>query len=311
MQRALSLSILIKRIAHLIPVLWGISTIVFFLQRLIPGSPADAVLGADVDLAAKTEWLAKYGFEKPLSEQYFRYLGNLLQGDFGNSFANYQPVFELIRPRLWQTVQLALSAFGFSLFIAVIVGLISAAYAGKTLDKVAAVVSLLAVSAPTFIIGPILAWIFSVKLDWFPLIGNQGFLSFVLPTVTLGSALAAFSSRMIRSGLVDVLSEDYIRTARSKGLAPHKVIAKHALRNAFLPTLTILGMQLGVLLSGTIITEQIFAWPGLGSLTVEAVQSREYNLLSACVLVMALMYVLSNLLVDILYRVLDPRVRLR
>jgi peptide/nickel transport system permease protein len=151
--------------------------------------------------------------------------------------------------------------------------------------------------------------VFSVKLDWFPLMGNDTALSYVLPAFTLGAAMAALTSRMVRGGLVDVLSEDYIRTARSKGLAPWKVLTKHALRNAFLPALTILGMQLGVLLSGAVITEQIFSWPGLGTLTVEAVQTREYNLVSGCVLVMATIYVVCNFVVDLLYRVLDPRVR--
>lgn len=299
----------VRRIAQLLPVLLGISTIVFFLQRLIPGSPADVVLGPDAPLAQKEVWLAKYGFDKPVLEQYFTFLGNLLKGDLGRSFANYQPVTEIIAPRLKETMGLAVVAFSFSLMVAIVTGVLSAARAGKGTDKVLAVVSLLAVSAPTFIVGPVFAWIFSVELDWFPLMGNEGPRSYVLPGVTLGLALAAFSSRMIRSGLVDVLSEDYIRTARSKGLSPSKILLKHALRNAFLPALTILGMQLGVLLSGAVITEQIFSWPGLGSLTVEAVQSREYNVLSGCVIVMATLYVTCNLVVDILYRVLDPRVR--
>lgn len=300
---------IVRRIAQLLPVLLGITTIVFFLQRLIPGSPADVVLGPDAPTVQKEAWLAKYGFDKPMFEQYVSFLGDLLKGDLGRSFANYQPVTELIAPRLAQTVQLAAVAFSFSLVVAVITGVLSAARAGKTVDKALAIVSLLAVSAPSFIVGPIFAWIFSVKLDWFPLMGHENVLSFVLPAVTLGLALAAFSSRMIRSGLVDVLSEDYIRTARSKGLSFSKILFKHALRNAFLPALTVLGLQLGVLLSGAVITEQIFAWPGLGSLTIEAVQSREYNLLSGCVIVMATLYVACNLLVDLLYRVLDPRVR--
>lgn len=300
---------ILRRIAQLIPVLLGISTIVFFLQRLIPGSPADVVLGPDAADTLKQEWLQKYGFDAPLPTQYFLFLKNLLQGDFGRSFANFEPVANIIAPRLLQTVQLALVAFCFSLSVSIVLGVISAARAGKTVDKVLAVVSLLAVSAPSFIIGPLLAWFFSVKLDWFPLTGHDSWLSFVLPSITLGLALAAFSSRMIRSGLVDVLSEDYIRTAKSKGLHPAKILLKHALRNAFLPALTVLGIQLGVLLSGAVITEQLFAWPGLGTLTIEAVQSREYNILSGCVIVMATLYVGCNLLVDILYRVLDPRVK--
>jgi ABC-type dipeptide/oligopeptide/nickel transport system permease component len=304
------LKVFVQRFLQLIAVLWGVSTIVFFLQRMIPGSPADAVLGVDASDIDKLEWLARYGFNDPLWKQYFHFLLNLCQGDLGKSYAGYMPVTEIILPRLWETVQLASVAFIFSIILATIIGIISAANAGKFTDKAAAIISLLAISAPSFIIGPILMWLFAVKFDIFPLMGNQGVSSFVLPSVTLGASLAAFSSRMIRSGIVDVLQEDYIRTAKSKGLSPFAILAKHALRNAMLPTLTILGMQLGVLLSGTVITEQIFNWPGLGSLVVEAVQQREYNIVSGCVIIMATIYVTCNLLVDILYRVFDPRVRL-
>jgi peptide/nickel transport system permease protein len=305
------LAVIFRRLAQLIPVLLGIVTIVFFLQRLIPGNPAEAVLGVDAPLASKQEWLARYGFDKPILEQYVTYLMSLVRGDFGRTFANFTPVFEVIRPRLVETAKLAATAFTISVTIATGVGLVSAARAGRFVDKAAAVVSVLAISAPSFIIGPVLMWIFAVRLDWLPLMGNEGLLSYVLPAFTLGAALAALTSRMVRSGIVDVLSEDYIRTARSKGLPPWKVLVKHALRNAFLPALTILGMQLGVLLSGAVITEQIFSWPGLGTLTVEAVQSREYNLVSGCVLIMATVYVACNFVVDLLYRVLDPRVRVQ
>ena len=304
------LKVLIQRFLQLIAVLWGVSTIVFFLQRMIPGSPADTVLGVDASDIDKIEWLARYGFNDPLWKQYFHFLINLCQGDLGKSYSGYISVTEIILPRLWETVQLATVSFIFSILLATIVGIISAANAGKFTDKASAIVSLLAISAPSFIIGPILMWLFAVKFDFFPLMGNQGASSFVLPSITLGASLAAFSSRMIRSGIVDVLQEDYIRTAKSKGLSPLVVLGKHALRNAILPTLTILGMQLGVLLSGTVITEQIFNWPGLGSLVVEAVQQREYNIVSGCVIIMATIYVTCNLLVDVLYRDFDPRVRL-
>jgi ABC-type dipeptide/oligopeptide/nickel transport system permease component len=289
-------------------VLLGIVTIVFFLQRLIPGSPADVVLGVDAPLTSKLEWMQRYGFDKPLFEQYLSYLFGIFKGDFGKTFADYKPVFEVIFPRLLVTAKLAFTAFFFSILIATFVGVLSAAFLGRFVDKASAVLSLLSISAPSFILGPILMWIFAVKLDWLPLSGNETMLHYVLPSITLGGALAAYSSRMIRSGLADVLNEDYIRTAKAKGLSKATVFLKHALRNAFLPSLTILGLQLGVLLSGAVITEQMFSWPGLGSLTIEAVQSREYNLVSGCVLVMAVIYVGSNFLVDILYRVLDPRV---
>jgi len=304
------LKIFVQRFLQLIAVLWGVSSIVFFLQRMIPGSPADTILGVDASDADKIAWLTLYGFQDPLWKQYFNFIIHLCQGDLGRSYSGYISVTEIIMPRLWETIQLATVAFIFSILLATFVGVISAAFSGKFTDKAAAIISLLAISAPSFIIGPILMWLFAVKLDIFPLMGNFGASSFVLPGITLGASLAAFSSRMIRSGIVDVLQEDYIRTAKSKGLSPFTVLTKHALRNAFLPTLTVLGMQLGVLLSGTVITEQIFNWPGLGSLVVEAVQQREYNIVSGCVIIMATIYVACNLLVDILYRVFDPRVRL-
>jgi peptide/nickel transport system permease protein len=304
------LKAIVTRLMQLIPVLWGIVTIVFILQRLIPGSPADAVLGPDAPDEQKAAWMARFGFDDPVLVQYGRFLWGLIQGDLGRSFADYRPVTDIIAPRLGVTFSLGLSAFIFSLVVATAVGIYSASRVGRLGDKVAAIVSLLAISAPAFIIGPILLWFFSVRLGWLPLIGNENWLAYILPTITLGSALAAFTSRMIRSGIVDVLNEDYVRTARSKGLSPGQVLVRHALRNAFLPALTVLGMQLGVLLSGTVITEQIFSWPGLGSLTLQSVQAREYNVVSGCVIIMAIVYVVSNLAVDILYRVFDPRVRL-
>lgn len=304
------LKVIFQRFLQLIAVLLGVSSIVFFLQRMIPGSPADTVLGIDASDLDKLEWLAKYNFTDPLWKQYIQFLLNICQGNFGNSYSNYQPVIEIILPRLLETIKLAAVAFIFSILLATIVGIISAANSGKFIDKISALISLLAISAPSFIIGPILMWIFAVKLDLFPIMGNLEPSAFVLPSITLGSSLAAFSSRMLRSGIIDVLQEDYIRTAKSKGLPPYKVLIKHALRNAILPTLTVLGIQLGVLLSGAVITEQIFNWPGLGTLIVEAVQQREYNIVSACVIIMATIYVSCNLLVDILYRVFDPRVRL-
>jgi peptide/nickel transport system permease protein len=304
------LNLIIQRFFQLLGVVWAVSSFVFFLQRLIPGSPADTVLGADAAENEKIEWLAKYGLNESMGHQYFDFLEGLLKGNLGYSYGDHTPVLELILPRLAETAKLAGCAFVFSLFVATAVGAFSAVQEGKWPDKCAALLSLLAISAPSFIIGPLLMWIFAVKFNVFPLLGNLSLASFVLPTVTIGLSLAAFTSRMIRSGLVDVFQEDYIRTARSKGLGTFQVVTKHALRNAFLPTLTILGMQLGVLLSGTVITEQIYNWPGLGSLVIEAVSQREYNVVSGCVIVMAIIYVSCNLLIDILYRVFDPRVRL-
>lgn len=304
-------AVLIRRFIELCFVLWGISTIVFFLQRLIPGTPADMVLGFDASDIEKAEWLTKYGFNQPLFQQYMLFLKKLITLDLGNSFIDYKPITEIIYPRFLVTLKLASVSFTFSVILAIFIGIISSLHEGKSIDKMAAIVSLCAISAPSFVIGPLLIWVFSVKLNILPLIAENSALSYVLPAFTLGAPLAAFSGRIIRSSLVDVMREDYIRTARSKGLSPQAVLIKHALRNAFLPTLTIFGLQLGVLLSGTLITEQIFNWPGMGSLVVEAVQEREYNIVSGCVIIMATLYVSCNFIVDVLYQVFDPRVRIQ
>lgn len=301
----------LRKVIELFFVLWGISTLVFFLQRLIPGSPADMVLGFDASDIEKSEWLAKYGFNQPLFYQYVHFLKQLITFNLGNSYIDYQPITKIIYPRFLITIRLATISFVFSLVLAMFIGILSALNEKKTIDKMTAFFSLLAISAPSFVIGPLLIWIFSVKLQMVPLMEDASFAAYVLPAFTLGVPLAAFSGRMIRSGLVDTMKEDYIRTARSKGLSRSAVLIKHALRNALLPTLTIFGLQLGVLLSGTLITEQVFNWPGMGSLVVEAVQAREYNIVSGCVIIMATLYVSCNFIVDVLYQIFDPRVRVQ
>jgi ABC-type dipeptide/oligopeptide/nickel transport system permease component len=300
-----------RKFFELLFVLWGISTLVFFLQRLIPGSPADMVLGFDASDVEKNAWLAKYGFNQTLLQQYFVFFKQLITLNLGNSYADYQPISTIIYPRFLITLRLASISFIFSVLLGLTIGLVSALYEGKIIDKMAAFFSLLAISAPSFVIGPLLIWVFSVKLQMVPLMEDASISSYILPAFTLGVPLAAFSGRMIRSGLIDTMQEDYIRTARSKGLSRHAVLMKHALQNALLPTLTIFGLQLGVLLSGTLITEQIFNWPGMGSLVVEAVQAREYNIVSGCVIIMATLYVGCNFIVDILYQAFDPRVRVQ
>ena len=305
------LTIFTRRFIQLLFVLWGVSTLIFFLQRLVPGSPADAVLGPDAADADKLIWLARYGLDKPLLSQYISFFKDLFHGSLGYSYRSYTPVVSIILPRFVETLKLAFVAFLFSLIVAGILGVWSAARQNQGVDKFLALLSLVTVSAPSFVMGPALLWLFSLHWDIFPLMGyEEGPRGYVLPCATLGASLAALTSRLIRSGLVDVLNEDYIRTAKSKGLSTLRILLVHALRNALLPTLTVLGMQLGVLLGGTVITEQIFNWPGMGSLVVEAVQQREYNIVSGCVLCMATTYVLCNLTVDLLARALDPRLRI-
>lgn len=282
-------------------------SLVFFMQRMIPGSPADAVLGPDASLEQKQEWLAKSGLDRPVIEQYKSYLSGVLSGDFGRKLVDGRAIGPQLWERLLATLRLAICAFSLSLVIAFSVGIISAIRAGTRLDKWLAVGSLFLLSAPIFISGTFLLWVFAVKLDLFPLTGASGFKSLILPSVTLGAALAALSGRMIRASLLDVLHEDFIRTARAKGLSPGRVYFVHALRNGLLPVLNVLGLQLAGLLGGTVITEQVFTWPGLGSLLVEAVNQRDYNLVSACVVVLAVIHVTISGLVDFAQRMVDPR----
>lgn len=293
--------------ARFVFVLFSVVTLIFFLQRLIPGTPADAVFGPDAPLVQKQIWLHENGFDLPLGEQYFSYLKKLLQGDLGKKIVDGRLIAPILKERLAATFQLAGTAFAFSLVFALVSGVLGAARPGSRLDGFLALGSLILVSAPVFITGTLLLWILSVKWNLVPLTGNAGFVSLILPSLTLGGALAAMSGRMMRAMLLDVMSENYIRNARAKGVGPGGIYFKHALRNAVLPVLSILGLQLAGLLGGTVITEQVFTWPGLGSLMIEAVNQRDYNLVSACVVVLATIHVSVAWLVELLQRAVDPR----
>jgi len=294
-------------LARLVFVSFAVVTVVFLLQRLLPGSPADAVLGADALWSDKQRWLAAHGLDRPLHHQYSSYVQALVQGDFGVRWIDGRPVAPLIAQRFLETVRLAVCALMVSISCALFFGVVGALRAGTRSDRLLAVVSLFFISAPTFITGTIMLWIFSVWLDWLPLTGSQGWNSLILPAFVLGLTLAAITGRMLRSSLIETLSQDYIRTAYSKGVSRLRVVGVHALRNALLPTTTLLGLQIGSLLSGAIITEQVFTWPGLGSLMMEAVSQRDYNLLSGCVVVLSVVQVCAAALVDVLHRQIDPR----
>ena len=298
--------LLFKRSVQLIPVVIGMITLVFFMQHLL-GDPAGAILG-DTTLETKEAWRKLHGLDKPVIEQYFTYISGLFQGDFGTTFRNQSPVLEQILPKLFSSIYLALVSFVMVLIFSIFIGVISAWQEGKIADHMAAIMSLVFISVPTFVTAPMLVWVLAVSLDAFPVSGMDKWNSVFLPALTLALPLSAYTGRMIRSGIVDVLGEDYIRTAKSKGLAQLSILVKHTLRNAFLPALTVLGMQLGFLLSGALITEIIFDWHGLGMLIYDAVKADEYNLASGAVIFMSLIYVFSNFLVDILYGVFDPRV---
>jgi len=248
------------------------------------------------------------GLDQPLLTQWWLYITNLLQGDLGISLYSKEPILDILLERFPATLELAIAGLLVAVLLALPLGSIAALRKDTIYDNSAMVFSLLGVSIPNFWLGPMLILLFSLMLGWLPVSGREGALSLILPAITLGTALAAILARMVRSTLLEVLNEDYIRTARAKGLSESAVVIYHALRNASLPIITVLGLQLGTLLGGAVITEIIFAWPGIGQLTIESIERRDYPLVQACILLISLSYVLVNTLTDLLYAWLDPRV---
>ena len=301
---------LVSRLITAVWVVAGLTSLVFFLIHWVPGDPVEVMLGESTAAADRTALRHALGLDQPLLQQWGAFLSGVVQLDLGSSLYERQPVLDLLRERYPATLELAALAFLIALVIAVPLGVLAAARRGTVWDAGAMGFSLLGVSIPNFWLGPLLVMLFSVTLGWFPVSGRSGPDSLVLPAVTLGTALAAILSRMVRSSLLEVLGEDYIRTARAKGLSPFRVLVRHALRNAWLPVLTVLGMQLGALLGGAVVTETVFNWPGIGSLLVESIQRRDYPVVQGCVLTISLCYVLINLVTDLLYAWVDPRVRL-
>ncbi|MBF0240318.1 MAG: ABC transporter permease [SAR324 cluster bacterium] len=298
---------LVRRLLLLIPVMLGVVTLVFLLIHFIPGDPVDLMLG-DSALATDKEALSRQlGLDQPIHLQYWNYMTQLAQGNLGVSIHSKRPVLEEILERLPATVELMGGAMVVTLFIALPLGLISAVNRGKGVDHLAMFFSLLGVSIPNFWLGPVLILIFSIQLDWLPVNERGTFLHLILPAITLGTSLAAILSRITRSSVLETLSKDYIRTARAKGISEMRILFQHALRNASIPIVTVIGLQVGILLSGAIITERIFDWPGVGSLLIDAIQTRNYPLVQGCVIFIACSYVLINLLTDISYTFLDPR----
>jgi len=298
-----------RRLLLLVPTVLGVLTLVFFLVHLIPGDPVEVMLGETASSADLIQLRADLGLDRPLGEQYARFLGGLVRADLGRSFFYRKPVLAVIGAALPATALLAAAALAVALLIALPVGILAAVRRNRLTDRLALVGSLVGVSMPNFWLGPMLIILFSFRLGWLPVSGREGAASLVLPALTLGTALSAILVRMTRASMLDVLGEDYLRTARAKGVGERAVIARHALRNALLPVVTIVGLQFGALLSGAVITENVFAWPGVGTLLIQAITARDYPLVQGCVLVISLCYVVVNFLTDALYAVIDPRVR--
>lgn len=297
------------RLISVFPLALGVATGVFFLIHLIPGDPIDLMLGesaASADRAALRETLH---LDDPILKQYGHFMLSLSQGDLGQSFSMKKPVFDVLLSRYPATIELALAALFIAITLAVPLGVFSALRHGSLQDQAILMLSLLGVSIPNFWLGPLLIIFFSLKLDLLPVSGREGLLSFVLPALTLGLGMAAVLLRITRASVLEIVRKDYILTARAKGLPEKIVITKHVFRNALIPLITVLGLQFGALLTGAIITETIFSWPGLGRLTISAIYTRDYPLVQGCVLAIAFTYLLVSLLVDILYAIADPRVR--
>ncbi|MEW6380784.1 MAG: nickel ABC transporter permease [bacterium] len=302
------LNYLAKRILWLFPSILGVVTLVFFLIHCIPGDPVDIMLGENAQAVDKQLLRHELGLDKPIIRQYFDFLTRVGKGDLGRSLHSQQPVLSLIMKKYPATLELMLAAILTALLISLPLGIICALKHYSLFDHAALLFSLIGVSMPNFWLGPLLIILFSLKLGWLPISGRDGIWHLVLPAITLGTSMSAILTRMVRSSMLDVLEEDYIVTARAKGLPYWKVILKHALKNALIPVITIVGLQIGALLTGSIITEMIFAWPGLGRLTIQAIYTRDYPLIQGCVLVVAMSYVLVNLLTDLSYTLIDPRI---
>jgi len=317
----------LRHLALMLLVIWTVVTLVTFLIEIVPGDPATVILGETATQEQIENFRQKHGLDRPAfffsysgekgfvwngsDNRYAEYWIGLLHGDLGNSFRTDRPVRDMIFERYPATIKLALAAMLVAIGIALPLGVLAGSRKNSLVDNFASVFALLGISLPTFVIGPFLVYIFAVQLGWFSPTGSYYPEDIVLPAVTLGAALSAILTRMIRSSVIKELGEDYVRTARAKGVSERKVLFKHVLKNGLIPVVTILGLQLGVLLAGAIITEKIFNWQGLGLLLLEdGIGKRDYRLVQGCVLVISITYIVANSLTDFVYRKLDPRIRL-
>jgi ABC-type dipeptide/oligopeptide/nickel transport system permease component len=321
---------ILRRIGILLLVVWTVVSLVTLLIELVPGDPAVAVLGDQATPEQFEQFRQKHGLDRPpfffsfpydgagsrhfqwfgWNNRYTEYWQGILHGDMGLSFRTDRPVVDLILERYPATIELAFAALLIAVIIAIPLGVVAGKSRGTWIDNSASVLALLGISLPSFVVGPMLVYVFAVKLGWLAPSGRFDWSDIVLPSFTLGAALSAILTRMVRSSVIEELGEDYVRTARAKGLSETKVVYKHVLKNGLIPVVTILGLQLGVLLAGAIITEKIFGWPGLGLLLVEdGIGKRDYRVVQGCVLVISMTYIVANSLTDMVYRWLDPRIR--
>jgi peptide/nickel transport system permease protein len=301
----------LQRLLYTLPALWLILTMVFLLIHIVPGDPVLQMLGQDARVEDVAQLRHTLGLDQPLGVQYARYLVGLARGDWGQSLRYASPVRPIVLARFPATLELSLAALAVCLVIAIPAGVFSARRRGSKSDHATSFFTLLGLSVPNFALGPILILVFSIEIGWLPVSGRGGISHLILPAATLGAALAAILTRMVRGSMIEELSSDYVRTARAKGITETSVLFRHAFPNALIPVITIVGLQFGSLLAGTIVTETIFSWPGIGRLAVQAISARDYPLLQGCILIIAVSYVAVNLLTDLVYAMVDPRVRLQ
>ena len=300
---------LLHRLLYMLPVVWLVVSLVFLLIHLVPGDPIEQMLGEGAPTADVAAARHTFGLDAPLATQYVRYWAGVLRGNLGLSIRFNQSVSSLVAQRYPYTLALTLAALFVAMTLALPAGVRSAQRRDRWDDRVLSVVSLFGLSFPNFALGPVLILFFAIKLGWLPVSGSGTVAHLVLPAITMGSALAAILTRMVRTSMLEELGQDYVRTARAKGLAEHTVVYGHALRNAMVPIITVVGLQFGALLAGAIVTETIFSWPGIGRLTISAISNRDYYLVEGCVLVIGLTYVGVNFLTDVLYTAVNPRIR--
>lgn len=298
-----------NRLLYTLPVVWLVVSVVFLLIHLVPGDPILQMLGEGAPAADLQATRHAYGLDAPLSQQYLHYWRGVLHGDLGPSVRFNQSVTSLILQRYPYTFQLTMASLLVAILLSIPAGVRSAQRRNLWDDRALSVVSLFGLSFPNFALGPILILFFAIKLGWLPVSGSGTLANLVLPAITMGGALAAILTRMVRTSMLEELGQDYIRTARAKGLSERTVVYRHALRNAMIPIVTVLGLQFGALLAGAIVTETIFAWPGIGRLTIQAIGNRDYYLVQGCILAIGLTYIAVNFLTDLLYSALNPRIR--
>ena len=302
-------SYVVKRLLGLIPTLFIVAVLVFLFVHLLPGDPARLIAGPEADAQVIEMVRSQLGLDKPLWSQFLSYMGNVLQGDFGTSLVSRRPVSEEIASRFMPTLWLTIASMVWAVLFGLAAGVIAAVWRNRWPDRLSMTLAVSGISFPAFALGMLLMQVFSVELGWLPTVGADSWQHYILPSITLGAAVSAVMARFTRASFVDVLGEDYIRTARAKGITERWVVMKHALRNAMIPVVTMMGLQFGFLLGGSIVVEKVFNWPGLGRLLVDSVEMRDYPVIQAEVLLFSLEFILINLVVDVLYAAINPAIR--